>query len=137
MQKKAYLHLEDGERIEGESFGFDGESCGEVVFSTGMTGYPQRLTDPSFAGQIGTFTYPLLGKYGVPKPQYQDAHLMANLESEKIWVQRVIVSSRLETPSHYQMHESLSSWLKEHKVPAIAHVDTRALTQKIREKGVM
>lgn len=132
-----YLHLEDGEIIEGESFGFDGDSCGEVVFSTGMTGYPQSLTDPSFAGQILVFTYPLLGNYGVPEPHYQDQHLMANFESEKIWVQGVVVSSHLETPSHYQMTQSLSDWLKSQRIPAIAHVDTRALTQKIREKGVM
>ena len=132
-----YLHLEDGEIIEGESFGFDGDASGEVVFSTGMTGYPQSLTDPSFAGQILVFTYPLLGNYGVPVPHYQDTHLMANFESEKIWVQGVVVSSHLETPSHYQMSRSLSDWLKNQHVPAIAHVDTRALTQKIREKGVM
>jgi carbamoyl-phosphate synthase small subunit len=135
--QKTYLHLEDGERIEGEAFGFDGDTCGEVVFSTGMTGYPQSLTDPSFAGQILTFTYPLLGNYGVSKPVYQDAHLMANFESERIWASGVVVSSRLETPSHYLMHESFSSWLRSQKVPGIAHVDTRALTQKIREKGVM
>ena len=132
-----YLHLEDGELIEGESFGFDGDTSGEVVFSTGMTGYPQSLTDPSFAGQILVFTYPLLGNYGVPKPHFQDQHLMANFESEKIWVQGVVVSSHLETPSHYQMSQSLSQWLKAQRIPAIAHVDTRALTQKIREKGVM
>lgn len=132
-----YLHLEDGERIEGEQFGYDGTSEGEVVFSTGMTGYPQSLTDPSFAGQILTFTYPLIGNYGIPKPKYQDSHLMENLESERIWVRGVVVSSRLETPSHYQMEESLSSWLTSQRIPGIAHIDTRALTQKIREKGCM
>lgn len=132
-----YLHLEDGEVIEGKAFGFDGTSEGEVVFSTGMTGYPQSLTDPSFAGQILTFTYPLIGNYGIPKPQYQDTHLMANMESERSWVRGVVVSSSLETPSHYTLHESLSSWLSAQRVPGISHVDTRALTQKIREKGVM
>ena len=132
---KTYLHLEDGERIEGESIGFDGSTCGEVVFSTGMTGYPQSLTDPSFAGQILVFTYPLLGNYGVPKPMYQDTHLMANFESERSWVQGVIVSSCLETPSHYQLETPLSSWLKMQKIPAISHIDTRALTLKIRKRG--
>ena len=132
-----YLHLEDGEVIEGVGFGYDGTSEGEVVFSTGMTGYPQSLTDPSFAGQILVFTYPLIGNYGIPKPLYQDVHLMANLESEKVWTKGVVVSSRLDTPSHFQLHASLSNWLLEHKVPGIAHVDTRSLTQKIREKGCM
>ena len=135
--QKIYLNLEDGESIEGESFGFDGDTCGEVVFTTGMTGYPETLTDPSFAGQILIFTYPLLGNYGVPKPQELDTHLMANFESEHIWVKGVVVSSHLETPSHYQIDKSLSSWLKENKIPAVAHIDTRALTQKIREKGCM
>lgn len=134
---KTFLHLADGERIEGESIGFDGSTCGEVVFSTGMTGYPQSLTDPSFAGQILVFTYPLLGNYGLPKPIYQDTHLMSNFESERSWVQGVIVSSCLETPSHYQMETSLSTWLKAQRIPAISHIDTRALTLKIREKGVM
>lgn len=134
---KNYLILEDGESIEGESFGFDGDAEGEVVFTTGMTGYPQSLTDPSFAGQILTFTYPLLGNYGVPKPLYQDTHLVSNFESERIWVQGVVVSSVIETPSHHQLEESFSGWLKKHKIPAIARVDTRALTLKLREKGVM
>jgi len=135
--QKTYLHLEDGTRIEGESFGFDGATSGEVVFSTGMTGYPESLTDPSFAGQILVFTYPLLGNYGVPRPRILAPHLLANFESERIWVQGVVVSSHLETPSHYQIEKSLSQWLKAQKIPAIAHIDTRALTQKIREKGVM
>ena len=132
-----YLHLEDGQHIEGESFGYDGVTSGEVVFTTGMTGYPQSLTDPSFAGQILVFTYPLLGNYGVPKETLLDKHLMANFESEHIWVSGVIVSSNVETPSHYQMSESFSFWLKKHKIPALANIDTRALTQKLREKGVM
>ena len=135
--QKTYLHLEDGERIEGESFGFEGDACGEVVFSTGMTGYPETLTDPSFAGQILVFTYPLLGNYGIPKPHKLGPHLFSNFESEHIWVKGVVVSSHLETPSHYQIDKSLSVWLSENKIPAIAHIDTRALTQKIREKGVM
>jgi len=95
--------LEGGESIEGESFGFDGDTCGEVVFSTGMTGYPETLTDPSFAGQILVFTYPLLGNYGVPKPHLLGSHLLSNFESEHIWVKGVVVSSCLETPSHYQI----------------------------------
>lgn len=135
--KKAYLHLEDGEKIEGASFGFDGDTCGEVVFTTGMTGYPQSLSDPSFASQILVFTYPLLGNYGIPLPRYQDKHLMENFESERIWAQGVVVSSHIETPSHADMAQAFGQWLTDHRVPAISHVDTRALTQKLREKGVM
>ncbi|MEK7129849.1 MAG: glutamine-hydrolyzing carbamoyl-phosphate synthase small subunit [Patescibacteria group bacterium] len=134
---KTYLCLEDGEIIEGEAFGYFGESMGEVVFSTAMTGYCQSLTDPSFAGQILVFTYPLIGNYGVPKPKILSTHLMENFESERIWTQGVVVSSDVETPSHYQMHQSFSEWLAEHRVAGIAHVDTRALTQKIREKGAL
>lgn len=134
---KTYLCLEDGEIIEGEAFGYLGQSSGEVVFSTAMTGYCQSLTDPSFAGQILVFTYPLIGNYGVPKPKKLAPHLMENFESERIWAQGVVVSSDVETPSHYQMHQSFSGWLAEHRIPGIAHVDTRALTQKIRENGTL
>lgn len=135
--EKTYLLLEDGETIEGEAFGYLGEESGEIVFSTAMTGYCQSLTDPSFAGQILVFTYPLIGNYGVPKPKKLAFHLMENFESERIWTQGVVVSSDVETPSHYQMHQSFSEWLVQHRIPGIAHVDTRALTQKIREKGTL
>jgi len=134
---RTYLCLEDGEIIEGESFGFPGETCGEVVFTTAMTGYPETLTDPSFAGQILVFTYPLLGNYGIPKPQTISKHLLSNFESEKIHVQGVVVSSHLKTPSHYQIFQSFSSWLAANRIPGIARVDTRKLTQKIREHGVL
>lgn len=129
--------FEDGERIEGEAFGYDADTSGEVVFTTGMTGYPQSLTDPSYAGQILVFTYPLLGNYGVPKEKFLDTHLVANFESERIWAQGVVVSSVVETASHYRMHETFSSWLAKYRIPGIEHIDTRALTQKIREKGTM
>lgn len=134
---KTYLLLEDGEVIEGVGFGGQGTACGEVVFTTGMTGYPQSLTDPSFSGQILVFTYPLIGNYGVPGPKFLARHLMANLESERIQVAGVVVSSDVETPSHYQLWRSFAGWLGSHNVPGIAHVDTRALTQKIREKGTL
>lgn len=135
--KTCYLHLEDGTTVDGESFGFYGEADGEVVFSTGMTGYPQSLTDPSFAGQILVFTYPLLGNYGIPASTLRASHLMQNFESERIWVRGIVVSSDIETPSHYQMDTSLSDWLTSYKIPGITHIDTRALTLKLREKGVM
>src|SRR3989344_5440344 len=136
MHKK-YLLLEDDTIFSGVSFGFDGETKGEVVFSTGMTGYPESLTDPSFAGQILTFTYPLIGNYGVPKMVYQDKHLLKNFESEQIWVQGVIVGSETRYPSHHALTNTFDEWLKIHKIPGIYGIDTRALTLKLREKGVM
>ncbi len=132
-----YLYLEDGSFLIGQSFGYRGETSGEVVFTTAMTGYTESLTDPSFAGQILTFTYPLIGNYGVPKAQKLDTHLMVNFESEKIWATGVIVSSHIEAPSHYQSAQTFSQWLTTHKIVGITGIDTRALTQKIREHGVL
>lgn len=134
---KKYLHLEDGTTLEGKAFGYSGETVGEVVFTTGMTGYPQSLTDPSFAGQILNFTYPLLGNYGVPKFIRLGAHLSQNFESEQIWARGVIVSSYTETPSHHASAYSFDTWLKKQKIPGIWGLDTRALTLKLREQGVM
>ncbi len=134
---KTFLHLENGMRISGESFGWEGESQGEVVFSTGMTGYVQSLTDPSFAGQILTFTYPLIGNYGVPSPKELDTLLMENLESARIWVHGVIVGEACISPSHFQYEQTISDWLTEHRVPGIYGVDTRALTHIIRDEGCM
>lgn len=132
-----YLQLEDGTEITGELFGFKADSSGEVVFTTGMTGYPESLTDPSFAGQILTFTYPLIGNYGVPKQLFQDKHLLENFESEKIWVKGVIVGKDIELPSHHKQYLTLDRWLKQHKISGISNIDTRMLTQKLRDKGVM
>lgn len=135
--KKVFLHLANGSVLEGFSFGYYGESEGEVVFSTGMTGYVESLTDPSFAGQILTFTYPLIGNYGIPRSKYLNTNLMSNFESEKIWVKGVIVSSFSEVPSHCDAFQSISEWLKSQKTPGIYGIDTRALTQQIRESGVI
>lgn len=135
--KTTYLHLEDGTIIKGESFGYHSTAIGEVVFSTGMTGYPQCLTDPSFAGQILTFTYPLMGNFGVPKSKKIASHLMANFESERIWVKGLIVSSHSASPSHHASMQSMDKWLKNEKIPGISGIDTRALTLKLRENGVM
>ena len=137
MSNRTYVHLEDGTRLEGEAFGFLGESSGEVVFSTGMTGYCQSLTDPSFAGQILTFTYPLIGNYGVPRMKKMAPFLMENFESERIWVNGIVVSEYCEKPSHYQSVLTISDWLLQEKIPAISGIDTRALTQKLREHGTM
>ncbi len=134
---KMYLHLEDGTTLAGEGFGAAVESSGEVVFSTGMTGYTESLTDPSFAGQILTFTYPMIGNYGVPKSKRRAAHLMENFESERIWVAGVICSEISSIGSHADAFQTFSQWLASEKIPGIRGIDTRALTQKIREHGVM
>jgi len=134
---KTYLHLETGERLEGISFGSDAPTEGEMVFSTGMTGYVESLTDPSFAGQILVFTYPLIGNYGVPRPRVLSPHLLANAESERIWANGVVVGETCKSPSHYQSIRSFQEWLTESHIPGISGIDTRALTHIIREKGCM
>lgn len=123
------LALKDGSVYEGTSFGASGNASGEVVFATGMVGYVESLTDPSYAGQILVCTYPLVGNYGVP-----DKHLW---ESQKIQIAGLIVSEYSEEYSHYSAEQSLSAWLKASDVPAITGVDTRALTKRLREHGVM
>jgi len=125
----AELVLEDGTVFRGKSFGAAKSTSGEVVFATGMVGYDLSLTDPSYAGQILTFTYPLIGNWGVP---------IGNLlESEKIQVQGLIISDLATHPNHFQMQSNLENWLKNEDIPAICDIDTRALTQKLREKGTM
>ncbi len=123
------LHLEDGTVMQGESFGAPVNMTGEVVFSTGMTGYVESFTDPSFAGQILVLTYPLVGNYGVP-----DETLF---ESTKMQIAGLVVSEYSQEYSHHDALMSLADWLKASGVPAITGVDTRALTKKLREKGVM
>ncbi len=123
------LILEDGSEFEGQSFGANKSTAGEVVFSTGMVGYPESLTDPSYLGQILILTYPLIGNYGVPEKSYW--------ESDSIKVSGLIVSNYIDTPSHIQSKQTLSSWLKSEKIPALEITDTRFLTQKIRTKGTM
>lgn len=123
------LILEDGTEILGESFGADLNSSGEVVFNTGMAGYPESLTDPSYFGQILVLTYPIIGNYGVPPREF--------FESHKIWIRGLIVQNYIDKPSHFESLKTLGSWLKEEKIPAISGVDTRALTLKLRHHGVM
>lgn len=113
----------------GESFGYEEDSSGEVVFNTGMTGYPESLTDPSYFGQIMVLTYPLVGNYGVPDK--------VRFESGRIWVKGLIVQNYIDSPSHFESQRTLSKWLKEEKIPALSGIDTRMLTRKLREYGVM
>lgn len=126
---EALLILEDGTVFKGEQFGSNKPVSGEVVFATGMVGYDLSLTDPSYAGQILTFTYPLIGNWGVPPKE--------NLESGKIHVSGLVISDLTQKPSHWQSQQTLDKWLKEEDIPGICEIDTRALTQKLREKGVM
>ena len=123
----AKLEFQNGKIFKGRSFGYDGNIAGEVAFATGMTGYPESLTDPSYKGQILVLTYPLIGNYGV-----QDS---STWESIHIQVSGLIVSTYNETPSHNQSLFSLSQWLKKEKIPALEISDTRFITQMIRDKG--
>ncbi|KAJ3154205.1 hypothetical protein HDU86_004749 [Geranomyces michiganensis] len=137
----ATLLLKDGTAFQGYSFGAESASvAGECVFQTGMVGYPESLTDPSYRGQILVITFPLVGNYGVPSRTDIDAHLnnlQHYFESTKIHIAALIVGHYSHDYSHYLADVSLSAWLKEHNVPAIYGVDTRALTKKIRTKGAL
>lgn len=126
--KVAFLFLDDGSVFEGENIGFNQESSGEVVFNTSMTGYQEMLTDPSYGGQILIATYPLIGNYGIN--EYFN-------ESSKIQVNGFIVRSICDYPFHNLSTSSLSEFLIDNKVPAVSEIDTRAVTRKIRDKGVM
>ncbi|KAF9446648.1 aspartate carbamoyltransferase [Macrolepiota fuliginosa MF-IS2] len=132
------LELADGSAYCGISFGAEKRSVsGECVFQTGMVGYTESLTDPSYEGQILVLTYPLVGNYGVPErlPSLDD--LPSEFESSRIHVAALIVGYYSQDYSHFLAHSSLSAWLKENGIPALYGVDTRALTKKIREKGSM
>ncbi|MBQ7741997.1 MAG: carbamoyl-phosphate synthase large subunit [Bacteroidaceae bacterium] len=135
--RKAQLILDDGSVFCGWSFGYNKETSGEVVFNTAMTGYPESLTDPSYAGQILVTTYPLIGNYGVPNTSIGDDGLPLFLESERIHVKGLVVADYSEHYSHWNAKESLSQWLIREKIPAITGIDTRRLTKLLREHGVM
>jgi carbamoyl-phosphate synthase large subunit len=136
MDKKIALVLENGKIFEGYSFGYEAPAAGEVVFNTAMVGYPESLTDPSYSGQILTVTYPLVGNYGVPEDRIING-LSEFYESEKIQVSGLVISEYSHKYSHWNACKSLGDWLKEHKIPGIYGVDTRALTKLIREEGSM
>jgi len=133
----ASLILADGTVFRGQSFGAEADTDGEVVFNTGMVGYPESMTDPSYAGQILTFTYPLIGNYGVPSEERNKWGFSKNYESEKIHVRGIIVEKESRDFSHWSAVSSLHEWMKHHKIPGISGIDTRALTKKLRETGVM
>jgi len=125
--EKAYLVLNNGRVFEGLRIGAEGDGLGELVFTTGMTGYLETLTDPSYAGQIILQTFPLIGNYGVIPEDFEGSCLAKGY----------VVRELCETPSNFRSEYPLDRFLKEHKIPGICGVDTRALTRIIREEGVM
>jgi len=131
------LVLQDGTTFKGKSFGYEKPVAGEVVFNTAMMGYPESLTDPSYAGQLMTLTYPLVGNYGVPPFSTEENGLPTFMESDRIYAEALIVSDYSEEYSHWNACESLSDWLKREKVPGVTGIDTRQLTKVLREHGVM
>ena len=131
------LVLQDGTKFHGKSFGYDAPVAGEVVFNTAMMGYPESLTDPSYAGQLVTLTFPLVGNYGVPPFTFGAEGLPTFMESDHIHASAIIVSDYSEQYSHWNASESLAEWLKREQVPGITGIDTRELTKVLREHGVM
>jgi len=137
--RRAELVLEDGTRFRGVQFGAPSPAAGEVVFNTGMVGYAESMTDPSYAGQILVLTYPLVGNYGVPvngEVPAPDA-ISRHLESGRIHVRALVVSTLSGAFSHWSAVDSLDAWMARNGVPGIAGVDTRALTKRLRVKGCM
>src|SRR5258707_10807441 len=126
--KSAILALEDGRVWRGRSWGVTGESTGEMVFNTSMTGYQEVLTDPSYAGQIVCMTYPLIGNYGVNE---------SDAESGRPWDEGFVVREASRVTSNWRAEESLESYLKRWNIVAIEGIDTRALVRHIRDKGAM
>ena len=135
--RKVTLLLSDGTKFHGESFGYERPVAGEVVFNTAMMGYPESLTDPSYAGQMLVMTYPLVGNYGVPPFTAGENGMWEFFESERIHISALIVGDYSEAYSHWHAQESLGQWLKREQIPAITGVDTRELTKVLREHGVM
>lgn len=133
---KAVLVLEDGSTFAGYGFGAAKKVTGECVFSTSMVGYPESLTDPSYKGQILTFTYPLVGNYGVPT-YHKENGVLKYFESDNIKVTGFVVHELCKHPFHWASTRTLDQWLKDEDVPGIYGIDTRQLTKKLRVKGVM
>ena len=136
--RKVTLQLSDGTEFHGKSFGYEQPVAGEVVFNTAMMGYPESLTDQSYAGQLLTMTFPLVGNYGVPPFTFdKQTGLPDFMESDRIYASALIVSDYSEQHSHWNAVESLGEWLQREKVPGITGIDTRELTKVLREHGVM
>lgn len=128
MNKSAFLLLEDGTLYEGKSFGWEGTACGEIIFNTGMVGYQEIISDPSYKGQIVLMTYPEIGNYGINEDDF---------ESRKLFLEGFVVKKYNPFHSNWRAKKALHDALKEHRIPAIEGVDTRDITLRIREKGSM
>lgn len=134
----ATLLLEDGSQYSGQAFGYTKHGvAGEIVFTTGMAGYPESLTDPSYCGQLLVMSYPLVGNYGVESERTQSRPLAESFESERIQARALVVSSQITRPSHYRSARSIGQWLAHEKIIGLAGIDTRSLTQRLREHGTM
>ncbi|MDE1862386.1 MAG: glutamine-hydrolyzing carbamoyl-phosphate synthase small subunit [Thaumarchaeota archaeon] len=138
VKKFGKLVLEDGTVFDGMGFGYSTTAFGEAVFNTGMAGYIEALTDPSYSGQILTLTYPLVGNYGVPDLLEKDQDgIPKNFESDRIQARGLVVHELSLTASHWDISMTLDEWLYREKIPGISGIDTRALTTKLRTNGVM
>ena len=136
--KNGKLIFDDGTVLEGMGFGYSGTVFGEIVFNTGMVGYTETLTDPSYSGQILTLTYPLVGNYGVPDPGQKDNDGISKyFESDKIQIRGLVIHELSTTASHWNLSMTLDEWLYNEKIPGISGIDTRSLTKKLRSGGVM
>ncbi|MBI5036729.1 glutamine-hydrolyzing carbamoyl-phosphate synthase small subunit [Candidatus Micrarchaeota archaeon] len=127
MDRKGAIVFSDGSCVVGKGFGASTERTGELVFNTSMAGYQEAVTDPSYAGQILVFSYPLIGNYGVNTD---------DMESPRVWVEGVVVTENCVEPSHYKCSSNFSDFLQKHGIPGVSGVDTRALVCKIRDEGV-
>ncbi|GAB0099416.1 CAD protein [Sergentomyia squamirostris] len=131
------LVLQDGTVMLGESIGYRGDVDGEVVFTTSMVSYPEQISDPSFEGQILVFTFPLIGNYGIPSGQEMDPFGLPQHFESDFHCAGIVVAEYCKAPSHWQMTQTLDAWMVEKKIPGISGVDTRMLTKKLRESGVL
>ncbi|MBA4447685.1 MAG: glutamine-hydrolyzing carbamoyl-phosphate synthase small subunit [Nitrosopumilaceae archaeon] len=137
-KKFGKLIFDDGTVIDGEGFGYSTTAFGEIVFNTGMVGYTEALTDPSYNGQLLTLTYPLVGNYGIPDPAITDDDGISKyFESDKIQVRGLVIHELSLTASHWNLSMTLDEWMYNEKIPGISGIDTRALTVKLRNSGVM
>jgi len=136
-RKKIKLVLEDGSTYHGYSFGADKNISGEVVFYTGMIGYPETLSDPGFKGQILVMTYPAIGNIGIPALEKDDQGILKSFESDNAQIAGLVITDYSDKYSHWSAEKDLSSWLKEQGIPAIYGSDTRAIAKKLREQGTM
>lgn len=131
------LILEDGTVFEGRVFGAPRATAGEVVFATGMVGYPEAMTDPSFEGQILVLTYPLIGNYGVPARGREQHGVVEGFEASRLHVRALVVATLSHDDTHWSAGSSLDAWLREEGVVGLQGIDTRALTQKLRSEGTV